>query len=334
MKWASRLWPPTIVAVVAVLLVKPLVVPKATNPESMDKIFFYVNVSPLVLSFVPFVYKVSHANKNPFLWKQFCFLFVTVLGMYMVYRTVMVRILKWSDMQKVLFCGLVNPFLCQLLQVLPARLFVRSLHHNDPSTSWMMVQVCLTWEKTYSRLVIASMSNVTMAGAASLASSLGSGIVLCAVGLEDVRVYKLLGKLTGTPNPLAQIEHKRNEAFRTSVYVFDFATELTMIMAFGAFYLAYDVRRADGTLPEVSLVLPSMLMQLGLQYVTNSFQILIVTLWHGVDYIVYAQRRCQYWSALAAACMIFPLQMMCSSMFPNLLCGSAIGSGTHWQVCQ
>jgi hypothetical protein len=195
------------------------------------------------------------------------------------------------------------------------------------------MQICLTWEKAYSRLVIASMGNLVNVGIASAGSALGSGLVQVLVGFEDHRVYKLLGKITGWKHPEVNITNRRNKGFRTSIYVFDFAAELTMILAFGCFYMVYDVQRGDGTLPTLEAIIPSMVMQVCVQYGTNMVQVLFVTLKHGVDYMTFARWRCNYWSLMAGACALFPLSMMCSSMFVSLLCGAPEGSGVHWTVC-
>lgn len=307
---------------VAYFVIRPPLMASSAKPGTIDRIGYLGNVASQAACIVGFFYLVGKANKNRFFFKHLTMLVISVMGTYFVCRLKMPAILQASDLQKIIFVALINPLVSQAFQVTPARLACRAFHHNDPSTSWVFMQICLSWEKAYSRLVIASMSNLFNISVASMGSALGSGLVLTLVGKEDHRVYCLLGKLTSWQDPMANIEHPRNKAFRTSIYVFDFATELTMIFAFGCFYILYDVQLGDGTLPSLSAVIPSMLMQVCMQYGVNVVQVIFVTHQQCVDYIAYAQWRCKYWFVMAGACILFPLSMMCSSMFVSLLCGA------------
>jgi hypothetical protein len=318
---------------IALFVARPIMMAKSDRPDVLDRMIFLANCATLLVAMCGHFYCVGKDNENPFFWKMLAFLFGTVAGVYYLYRNIMQSILVQSNVFKIFFCGIVNPFVAQLFQVVPARLAARSFHHNDPSTSWMLPQMILVFEKAYSRLVIASMQSIVHVGIASLASTAGSGLVLLMVGKEDVRIYQLLGWITGRRDACANILCARNMAFRTSLYCFDFCTELTMILAFGCFYLAYDVQRADGTKPEVAHVIPAVLIQLVLQVGSNAVQILWVTLKQGVDYVVFARWRCQWWSLITIPCLVFPLTMMCASMFVQLLCAAPQDGDTHWVIC-
>lgn len=94
--------------------------------------------------------------------------------------------------------------------------------------------------------------------------------------------------------------HPRNAAFRfrTTVYVFDFAVEMAMIVSFALWPHTYSIS-ISGKVPDWGITFAKLAMQIISQWASNTVQIIFVTLRHGVDSIVFAGTRCQYWAIMA-----------------------------------
>jgi hypothetical protein len=177
------------------------------------------------------------------------------------------------------------------------------------------------------------MDSIVMTGVASLASAAGSGLILSVLGKEDMNAYRLLGCCLGVKEPMRNRDHPRNAAFRTNVYCFDFAVEMAMIVGFAVWPHAYNISFA-GKPPDWGVTFGKLAMQLATEYATNGAQIIFVTLKHGIDYLIFARSRCQYWSLMAGIFCAFPTSMMCCSMVVTVLCGAPAGSGASYQVCE
>jgi hypothetical protein len=332
--------PPNAVVIVLLVFLSKFLMRRSENPGKTDRMMYVVIYFFVLTGFTTGITRTLQKCGQHYLGKMLGLLNIAVALNVFGYRVMMPRIMNSSDLFKVFLVCVINPVLFQVIVLAGARLIGRAYRNCDPSTAFLPVAAFLCVEKWSSCVVMTSIKNFYAIAAASLFSTVGSAIVTNIFGYEDVRLYRILGRVFGVDNPCSNMHfptmgyvNTRNESFRVLVYVFNFTATLSMICSCTTYVIAYGVGEPDGTRIPVADTLKSFATQVVGAYISHTWLILLSEIKFKLDYFRLAQRRCKHF-ALISTCLCLPSPaMMAGSIIPYYLCGAPEGSEAAFVFC-
>merc|ERR1712050_174002 len=100
------------------------------------------------------------------------------------------KLLAGPDYVKVIFVCLINPALCELLMIVPMRFTARSLRHNHPSTSYMLVALAIIPKQVVGRAVAAMVMDVRWLWVLAVVGSVNEFALRVTMRWRDKQVYR------------------------------------------------------------------------------------------------------------------------------------------------
>lgn len=236
-------------------------------------------------------------------------------------QTFFSAIVSGSDEMKVIFAVVINPVMCELLLLTPARFAARALRHNHPSTSFVVVAVFVFFKQYLGRTVVALIDTSSWVFVVSIASCLGEVFFRVTLKSRDKAIYRCLFSRWLPPGTDSAnlLVHERNVRLRANNSMVESIGEIVAIWNGVTMVILFDIS-LDGKSPmNIWKAVWAGLVQTAFEILADCISLLLLRLM-GVRVLEYVQGRYWYWSATFCPALMFVSAYGLDSFLSRTLC--------------